>query len=134
MEGANRSNHSYKFFLPVSEETKRALSRAPPFSPSSPTLVSSARGCLHKKKQAKRKKKDDTKYRCVRGAQRSGGKETIGRREGKKKKEKRKKEGTMRRVSSWPINFLSPPSFQLFSPRVRATMLLNETKQQRSQR
>lgn len=133
MEGANRSNHSYKFFLPVSEETKRALSRAPPFSPSSPTLVSSARGCLHKKnKQNKKKRMTQNIDACVARNDREGRKRSGEERE--KKKEKRKKEGTMRRVSSWPINFLSPPSFQLFSPRVRATMLLNETKQQRSQR
>lgn len=119
MEGANRSNHSYKFFLPVSEETKRALSRAPPFSPSPPTLVSSARGCLHKKKQAKRKKKDDTKYRCVRGAQRSGGKETIGRREGKKKRKKKKgrnNETCFQLANKFPLSSILPT---LLSSRTR---------------
>ena len=42
--------------------------------------------------------------------------------EEERKKERKKEEGTMRRVSSWPINFLSPPSFQLFSPRVYAQL------------
>lgn len=70
------------------------------------------------KKTNKTKKKDDTKYRCVRGAQRSGGKETIGRREGKKRKKKkgRNNETCFQLANKFPLSSILPT---LLSSRTR---------------
>lgn len=88
---------------------------------------SSAQG----KNKRKQKKKDDTKYRCVRGAQRSE-EERKKREERKKKKRRRNNETCFQLANKFPLSSILPT---LLSSRIRATMLLNETKNsERSQR